>query len=84
MAGPATQSFLRKPALNASELICRQNEKTSAAEALGANAGDFDYLMRALRRRPEAAWPPRKLRARKVGAEPEAANEAAAGWRGEN
>ena len=50
----------------------RRSGSTIAAETLEALANDFDYLTRALRRRPEEAWPRRKLRARKAKAAPAA------------
>ena len=63
----------RKLALNAPAMLCRPNGRTSAAEAMEANADDFDYLMRVMKRRPEEAWPQRKPRALKAEAAPDPA-----------
>ena len=71
--GPAMPSFFRKLALNLAAPICRLNERTSVAEVLEAFANDFDYLMWALKRRPEEVLPPKELGERKVKVALEAA-----------
>ena len=66
-------SFFRKLALNLAVSICQLNEKTSVVEVMDAFANDYEYLMWALKRRPEEVCSPRELGERKVNEALEAA-----------
>ena len=73
--GPVMLSFFRRLALNLASSISRQSGRTSTAEPLEAFANNFDYLLCALKRRPEEVWSPRELRALKVKEALEAAEK---------